>query len=271
MSAAVTSNGARSCRPYRARAFGSRFVDAASLFRHSALCALLGWLVSSIGLLVQIWVILTRAWPLGSRPKLGRFNPGPVGAGITSVSGRTFFVVSPFSGRTCGLFDFLVIGLARRLLFFNINSGQRSPTGNGVPNNTVTQQQGNNAAIVWRSALMIAKQPAMVFVVDGCPSDYRRLVHETDTLMAHVEFFRTGQEALQSAKTRNAALWIINLQLPDMSGIDLQTMLRARGCKSPVILSGDEYRVNDEMTARSQGAAMYCPKPVPAEMVAACC
>lgn len=119
---------------------------------------------------------------------------------------------------------------------------------------------------------MVAQQePATVCIVDNRPSDYRRLAHEVTDPMVRIVFFRTGQEALQMARATDATVWLINLQLPDMSGVDLQTMLRARGYATPMILLGDEYDVDDEIRARSTGAAMYCAKPVPAEMVAACC
>ena len=119
--------------------------------------------------------------------------------------------------------------------------------------------------------MVAQQQPATVCIVDNRPSDYRRLTHEVTDPMARIVFFRTGQEALQMAGASDATVWIINLQLPDMSGVDLQTMLRARGYTTPMILLGDEYRVEDEIQARSAGAAMYCAKPVPTEMVAACC
>ena len=118
---------------------------------------------------------------------------------------------------------------------------------------------------------MVALQkPATVCIVDNRPSDYRRLANEVRDRMARIVFFRTGHEALQAASRSDATVWIINLQLPDMSGVDLQTMLRTRGTPTRTILLSDEYSVDDELAARTT-AAMYCAKPVPTEWVEACC
>lgn len=110
---------------------------------------------------------------------------------------------------------------------------------------------------------------SQVFVVDAFPSDYAKLVREFGDV--ELVFFNTGREALRSNPEIAPTMWVVNTQLPDMSGTDLQAMLRARGCSSPIALIGDEYRIEDELNARSAGAALYFVKPLLGETLMASC
>ena len=101
-----------------------------------------------------------------------------------------------------------------------------------------------------------------VVVVDAYPHDYDNLADQISRADTEVLFVRSGQEALLACLTHMPALWIVNMDLPDMSGIDLQTMLRERGCRSPIALVGDRYSVTDEIEARTAGAEIYLAKPV---------
>jgi DNA-binding response OmpR family regulator len=108
-----------------------------------------------------------------------------------------------------------------------------------------------------------------VFIVDAFPSEYDELVrgeHDTEFV-----FYRTGRDALRSNPESAPMMWVVNTQLPDMMGTDLQAMLQTRGCLSPFALIGDEYRVEDELCARGAGAALYFVKPLHSEMLLACC
>ncbi len=101
---------------------------------------------------------------------------------------------------------------------------------------------------------------AKVFVVDANKSDYEKLVVASKNRSTEVVFFATGQEALQSAPVRGPAMWVVNMDLPDMRGTQLRSMLRRRGNQSPLALVGDQYRVEDEIEARSAGCEMYFAK-----------
>ena len=110
---------------------------------------------------------------------------------------------------------------------------------------------------------------AKVFVVDPQPTDYSGVVGDTVYDSVQFTFFGNAREALSSQSTDEPELWEVNMSLPDMRGTDLQELLRARGCKAPVMLIGDEYRVEDEIDARSSGATMYFAKPLQREWVMA--
>lgn len=108
-----------------------------------------------------------------------------------------------------------------------------------------------------------------VVVVDAYPHDYDNLADQISRADTEILFVRSGQEALQACLTHMPAMWIVNMDLPDMSGIDLQTMLRERGCRSPIALVGDRYCVTQEMEARTAGADIYLAKPVYREVIEA--
>ena len=97
------------------------------------------------------------------------------------------------------------------------------------------------------------------------------MVNGIEDANTEVVFFRSGREALRTNPEEQPAMWIVNLRLPDIAGTDLQQMLRTRGGTAPVVMVGDDYRVEDEITARSAGAALYFAKPLHNEMILATC
>ena len=106
-----------------------------------------------------------------------------------------------------------------------------------------------------------------VYVVDADIDGYETLA----TYPSHqdVVFFRSGREALRTNPEDGPAMWVINVDLPDMSGADLQSMLQSRGNQSPLALVSNEYSVEDEIAARVAGAEMYFAKPLASEVIAA--
>ncbi len=101
---------------------------------------------------------------------------------------------------------------------------------------------------------------AKVYVVDANKADYAALLNASAGRNTEVIFFETGSDALRATPDKGPAMWIVNMQLSDMTGTDFRTMLRNRGNKSPLALVGNEYRVEDEIAARCAGVEMYFAK-----------
>ena len=76
-----------------------------------------------------------------------------------------------------------------------------------------------------------------------------------------MHFFSTGREALRAIGACPSMLWIVNIQLPDISGLGFLNLIRHRMRRCRVILVGDDYSVEDELAARSAGATAYVCKP----------
>ena len=107
---------------------------------------------------------------------------------------------------------------------------------------------------------------ATVFVVDAQCGDYDILAATLAGRDVELVWFGSGRDALRSNPESAASMWLINTRLPDMSGTELHDMLRDRGCRVPIALVGDEYRIEDEQRARRVGVNLFLAKPLCTEM-----
>ncbi len=104
----------------------------------------------------------------------------------------------------------------------------------------------------------------MVAVVDPRPGDYRVLLDGLPGAAIDWRFLSCGRDALRLSQSEQIDLWVIHLLLPDMTGLELCTMLRARLCRPAIYIVSDEYSVEDERAARTHGASLFGCKPVQA-------
>jgi CheY-like chemotaxis protein len=79
-----------------------------------------------------------------------------------------------------------------------------------------------------------------------------------------LQFLCCGRDALRLSQAQQVDLWVVHLSLPDMSGLELCEMLRARLGRPVIYVVGDEYRPEDERAARARGASLFGCKPVQA-------
>jgi DNA-binding response OmpR family regulator len=100
-----------------------------------------------------------------------------------------------------------------------------------------------------------------VVVADKKLDDYGPLVVELSERGVRVGLFSTGEDALRAAGGNAATLWVVNVKLPDMTGVALLKLVRRRLSRSTVFLVGDEYSAADELAARAAGASAYVCKP----------
>jgi DNA-binding response OmpR family regulator len=101
-----------------------------------------------------------------------------------------------------------------------------------------------------------------LIVVDAISNDYDQLIHELASDRVHSTRFATGEDALRARTASASTVWIVNIRLPDMSGISFLRLLRRRTLHGHVFLVSDVYSVEDECVARSAGATAYLCKPV---------
>jgi DNA-binding response OmpR family regulator len=104
-----------------------------------------------------------------------------------------------------------------------------------------------------------------VAVVDSHPADYAVFPQAMQRFRTKWRFLATGQEALRLARSEYVDLWVVNVVLVDISGIDLCGMLRSRSPPPAVYMVTDAYRAEDERAARAAGAAMFGCKPITME------
>jgi DNA-binding response OmpR family regulator len=108
-----------------------------------------------------------------------------------------------------------------------------------------------------------------VVIVDAQPNDFASLTRCDPLADTEFDFLRTGRDALRYDAVRAPELWVINMHLPDMSGLDLYEMLEQQWPDTPVYMVGDDYRPEDEIEARISGATFYFCKPLEADWLAA--
>jgi DNA-binding response OmpR family regulator len=110
---------------------------------------------------------------------------------------------------------------------------------------------------------MPSKQSQVDYVVvaDKKLDDYGPLVVELSERGVRVGLFSTGEEALRAANGNAATLWVVNVMLPDMTGVALLRLVRRRLPRATVFLVGDSYSADAELTARAAGATAYVCKP----------
>ena len=99
-----------------------------------------------------------------------------------------------------------------------------------------------------------------VLVVDPQPKDYEVLSLTLGGRL-QIRILQTGRDALNVAMHDTVDTWIINVSLPDMTGFELHQNLRERYSGARFVLVGNDYRPDDEVKARTSGAARYLCKP----------
>ena len=72
---------------------------------------------------------------------------------------------------------------------------------------------------------------------------------------------RTGDEGLARIDAQTIDVFLINLILPDMSGLDLLQQIKERDAESPVILMGTHITTSVILTAITLGAFEVVYKP----------
>jgi len=109
---------------------------------------------------------------------------------------------------------------------------------------------------------LIERRVDDLVVVDASMDDYAALFSDEELQELPYRHFATGEEALQRFDPSLATLWMVNMRLPDMTGIGFLHLVRYRARRCPVFLVGDEYLPEEELAARAAGASAYLCKPV---------
>jgi DNA-binding NtrC family response regulator len=99
-----------------------------------------------------------------------------------------------------------------------------------------------------------------IVVADRRPHDYRDLAELASRHSWHVHLLTSGQATLRLAHSTRADLWMLNVQLPDMSGFDLFDMLHSHFMAERIFLIDDQYDPDRERHACGCGAALYLSK-----------
>jgi two-component system, LuxR family, response regulator FixJ len=106
-----------------------------------------------------------------------------------------------------------------------------------------------------------------VYIIDD---DAELRVSLTYVLMREgrtIEGFASAEEFLEGAREAHPSCVILDLRLPQMSGMELLQELRRRGMRWPVIVMTGQGDVETAVRAMQLGAVNFCLKPAdPAEL-----
>jgi FixJ family two-component response regulator len=102
---------------------------------------------------------------------------------------------------------------------------------------------------------------AIVFVVDDDPSIREAIESLVGLEGLRVETFGTAQEFLQSKRPDLPGCVVLDVELPDLSGLDLQRELAAHGIKLPIIFITGYGDIPMSVRAMKAGALEFLTKP----------
>jgi FixJ family two-component response regulator len=123
----------------------------------------------------------------------------------------------------------------------------------------------NNSLVPFTESLereaALSQGGQLIYVVNDHPCFRQTLFELVAPLGANVVGFRTGSEYRRYKRTDSSACLIIDLMLPDISGIDLQQQL-PRDTIPPVIFISDHADIPTAVRAMKGGAIDFLTKPV---------
>ena len=108
----------------------------------------------------------------------------------------------------------------------------------------------------------MSESPAVVFVVDDDASVRRGLARLLKAHGYQVQVFATAREFLHHDGDHGNACLVLDLQLPGLSGLDLQAELAAAGRTMPIVFVTGHGDVPSSVRAMKAGAVDFLPKPV---------
>ena len=88
------------------------------------------------------------------------------------------------------------------------------------------------------------KTTTRMVIVDARPCDYLGMQGGDGTMAVEQHLLPSGRDALRFSGQMTDAAWLINTQLPDMSGMVLYRMLRRRLDGARVFFVSDQYSVD---------------------------
>jgi FixJ family two-component response regulator len=104
------------------------------------------------------------------------------------------------------------------------------------------------------------EQPT-VFIVEDDADILELIATMLSSVMLQVATCRTAAELLEACAPESAGCLLLDLDLPDMSGLELIQVLSARGCKQPFLVVSGQRDVGAAVQSLRLGAVDFLQKP----------
>ena len=104
---------------------------------------------------------------------------------------------------------------------------------------------------------------ASILVIEDEPDLREGLRHNLELDGYQVGVAATGREGLQKAVTGDYSLIILDLMLPELSGIEVLRQLRENGNSTPVIILSAKGQDHDKVSGLEHGYILPCRRQLP--------
>jgi FixJ family two-component response regulator len=131
--------------------------------------------------------------------------------------------------------------------------------------------QGQASTLRFRSTIEKGKMPesresnAVVAIVDDDPSVRQGLARLIRSVGWKVEAFASAQEFLDRPGSPAPSCLVLDLQMPDLSGLDLQKRMAEAGLETPIVFLTGHGDIATTVQAMKAGAVEFLTKPVDEE------
>jgi FixJ family two-component response regulator len=102
---------------------------------------------------------------------------------------------------------------------------------------------------------------ATVFIIDDDASMRQAVQDLVESVGLRAEAFSSGQEFLSSPRTTHSSCLVLDVRLPEMSGLDFQRQLTELGMPIPIIFITAHGDIPMSVRALKSGAVEFLPKP----------
>ena len=103
---------------------------------------------------------------------------------------------------------------------------------------------------------------AVIAIVDDDPSVRKGLERLIRSLGWRAETFASAQEFLDRPRTEAPSCLVLDLQLPGLSGLDLQKRMSEAGLETPIVFLTGHGNIPASVKAMKAGAVEFLTKPV---------
>ncbi|MEQ8210097.1 MAG: response regulator [Lacipirellulaceae bacterium] len=142
-------------------------------------------------------------------------------------------------------------------------------------NNTITSDslegRMNHPSDSFQATSVTPLRYSAIYVIDRDASQYEQVDSGMSDGDVKLQVFNTATEALRIPRYAAPLCFIVNADLPDLSGFELRSMLVDRWPGVPGYVISDRYAPENEIKARCSGATLYFCKPLQPGWLAELC
>ncbi|MGB0966051.1 MAG: response regulator transcription factor [Litorivicinus sp.] len=102
----------------------------------------------------------------------------------------------------------------------------------------------------------------LVYIVDDDPIIAPNFIDFLSEMDVQTRSFSNGPEFLHTIQPAEIACVLLDMRMPEMSGLEVQAKLRDQGCLQPVVFTTSIDDVGSAVSAMRHGALDYLLKPV---------